>query len=107
MASSEFGVLPFSLHVTLAQDYLPRHPGIASGVTLGSTITIGGLFTPLLGIVADHSTLRTALVPLIAMPALAWLALRRLPEPTRPRAAPGEHVRASDLEAGSSAITRE
>jgi FSR family fosmidomycin resistance protein-like MFS transporter len=77
--------IPFSLQVTLAQDYLPRHSGTASGVTLGLTITVGGLFAPLLGALADHSTLRTALVPLVVMPALAWLALRRLLEPDMPR----------------------
>jgi MFS transporter, FSR family, fosmidomycin resistance protein len=73
--------VPFSLQVTLAQDYLPRHSGTASGVTLGLTITIGGLFAPVIGVLADHYTLRTALVPLVVMPALAWLAVRRLAEP--------------------------
>lgn len=84
---------PFSLQVTLAQDLLPRHRGTASGVTLGLTITIGGLFTPLLGLLADHSTLRTALVPLVAMPALAWLALRRLAEPSFSNLPAGEVLR--------------
>lgn len=73
--------VPFSLQLTVAQDYLPQHPGTASGVTLGLTVTIGGIFTPVLGTLADHTTLRTALVPLVAMPGLAWLAIRRLREP--------------------------
>lgn len=73
--------VPFSLQVTLAQDYLPRNSGTASGVTLGLAITVGGLFSPVLGSIADHSTLRTALIPLIGMPIVAWVALQRVPEP--------------------------
>jgi FSR family fosmidomycin resistance protein-like MFS transporter len=84
--------VPFSLQVTLAQDYLPRRSGTASGVTLGLTITIGGLFAPVLGTLADHYTLRAALVPLVAGPVLAWLALRRLPEPRMPAPPVPGHV---------------
>ncbi|SEG84630.1 MFS transporter, FSR family, fosmidomycin resistance protein [Thermomonospora echinospora] len=80
--------IPFSLQVTLSQDYLPSRIGTASGVTLGLTVSIGGLASPLIGVLADHTTLRTALTALILMPALSWLFFRTLPEPTPPRAAP-------------------
>ncbi|MBT2439476.1 MFS transporter [Streptomyces sp. ISL-36] len=73
--------VPFSLHVTLGQDYLPRRVGTASGVTLGLTVSIGGLAAPLLGAVADAASLQTALAPLIALPALGWFLLRTLREP--------------------------
>lgn len=76
--------VPFSLQVTLGQDYLPSRIGTASGVTLGLTVSVGGLISPLLGHLADATTLRTALTPLIAMPALSWLFFRTLPEPTAP-----------------------
>ncbi|MEO3826872.1 MFS transporter [Actinomadura sp. B10D3] len=76
--------IPFSLQVTLGQDYLPTRVGTASGVTLGLTVSIGGLASPILGSVADATSLRTALAPLIAMPALAWLLIRTLPEPAVP-----------------------
>ncbi|MFJ2825605.1 MFS transporter [Streptomyces toxytricini] len=76
--------VPFSLQVTLGQDYLPSRIGTASGVTLGLTVGIGGLVSPLLGHLADSTTLQAALTPLIAMPALSWLLLRTLPEPTAP-----------------------
>lgn len=75
--------MPFSLHITLGQDYLPRHPGTASGVTLGLAVSIGGLASPLVGALADATSLRTALVPLIALPGLGWLATRCLREPVR------------------------
>jgi FSR family fosmidomycin resistance protein-like MFS transporter len=73
--------VPFSLHVTLGQDYLPRHIGTASGVTLGLAVSVGGLAAPLIGAVAQVSSLPTALTALVATPALAWAVTRRLPEP--------------------------
>jgi FSR family fosmidomycin resistance protein-like MFS transporter len=80
---------PFSLQVTLGQDYLPSRTGTASGVTLGLTVGAGGLATPLIGSLADTTSLRTALTPLILMPVLSWLLLRTLPEPAAPAYAPG------------------
>lgn len=82
--------VPFSLQVTLGQDYLPTRIGTASGITLGLTVSIGGLVSPLIGTVADATSLRTALMPLILMPALSWLLFRTLPEPSAPR--PGAAV---------------
>ncbi|MFC4564928.1 MFS transporter [Nocardiopsis mangrovi] len=76
--------VPFSLHVTLGQDYLPRRAGTAAGVTLGLTVSIGGVAAPLIGAAADASSLQTALAPLIALPALGLLLLRSLREPALP-----------------------
>ncbi|WP_371628212.1 MFS transporter [Streptomyces sp. NBC_00341] len=76
--------VPFSLQVTLGQDYLPTRVGTASGITLGLTVSIGGLASPLIGSIADATSLRTALTPLILMPALSWLLFRTLPEPAAP-----------------------
>ncbi|MFE0106673.1 MFS transporter [Streptomyces sp. NPDC059009] len=73
--------VPFSLHVTLGQDYLPGRVGTASGVTLGLAVSVGGLASPAIGALADATSLRTALAPLIALPALGWLLLRTLREP--------------------------
>ncbi|UFQ20452.1 MULTISPECIES: MFS transporter [Streptomyces] len=73
--------VPFSLHITLGQDYLPRRIGTASGVTLGLTVSIGGLASPLVGALADATSLGLALTPLIALPAVGWLLLRALREP--------------------------
>jgi MFS transporter, FSR family, fosmidomycin resistance protein len=73
--------VPFSLHITLGQDYLPGRVGTASGVTLGLTVSVGGLAAPALGALADTASLRTALVPLILLPALGGLLLRGLREP--------------------------
>ncbi|MFI0975522.1 MFS transporter [Streptomyces sp. NPDC021093] len=73
--------VPFSLHVTLGQDYLPRRVGTASGVTLGLTVSVGGLASPLIGAVADTVSLQAALAPLIVLPGVGWLLVRKLYEP--------------------------
>lgn len=76
--------VPFSLRVTLGQDCLPTRIGTASGVTLGLTVSAGGVAGPLIGAAADATSPRTAPAPLVRFPVLAWLLIRRLPEPTPP-----------------------
>ncbi len=45
--------LSFSPSIALAQLYLPNQIGLASGVTLGLSITIGGIFATVIGKIAD------------------------------------------------------
>lgn len=73
--------VPFSLHVTLGQDYLPNHMGTAAGVTLGLAVSVGGLASPLIGALADRVGLEYALLPLIALPALALVVLLGVKDP--------------------------
>ena len=73
--------VPFSLHVTLGQDYLPGRVGTASGVTLGLAVSLGGIASPLIALIADHTTLTTAIATLTAIPALCALTALRLHEP--------------------------
>jgi FSR family fosmidomycin resistance protein-like MFS transporter len=80
--------VPFSLQVTLGQDYLPSRVGTASGVTLGLAVSVGGIASPLIGALADATSLHTALLPLIALPAVGWLLTRTLPEPPTPPTSP-------------------
>lgn len=77
--------VPFSLHITLGQDYLPRHVGTAGGVTLGLAVSAGGLAGPLIGALADATSLTVALSPLIVLPAVGLLLLGPLREPGAPR----------------------
>ncbi|MBD3943803.1 MFS transporter [Microbacterium sp. NEAU-LLC] len=65
--------LPFALHVTLSHAYLPRHLGTASGVTLGMATALGGLLTPLLGVLADAVDPRAVFVVLAAVIAAAFV----------------------------------
>ena len=46
--------VPSSVLVVLGQAYLPHRVGVASGVTLGLGVSMGGMVAPLLGKVADH-----------------------------------------------------
>ena len=46
--------VPFSSLVVLGQTYLARNIGFASGVTLGLATSLGGVFAPVLGWVADN-----------------------------------------------------
>ncbi|MGA5765414.1 MFS transporter [Nonomuraea bangladeshensis] len=80
-ASSIALYVPFSLHVTLGQDLLPNRVGTAGGVTLGLAVSVGGLTSPLVGAVAEASSLRVALGCLVVFPVLAWLLARTLREP--------------------------
>ncbi|MDA0173176.1 MFS transporter [Solirubrobacter taibaiensis] len=67
-------VMSFSVSVVMGQEYLPSRLGIASGVTLGFSIGVGGVFAALFGIVADQAGLETVMWIVAALP-LAGLAL--------------------------------
>lgn len=83
-----FGIaifMPFAVVVILGQDYLPNRIGIASGVTVGLAVTAGGLFSPLLGWIADQTDLQVAFGILVVL-TLVCLALSFLLR--EPRATP-------------------
>ncbi|WP_034518588.1 MFS transporter [Actinomadura rifamycini] len=80
--------VPFAVLVRLGQDYLPGRPGTAAGMTLGLGVSVGGLATPLFGLLADaHGTpLVFALLCAVPLAALApALLLPTGPEPPSPR----------------------
>ncbi|MGA8532941.1 MAG: MFS transporter [Candidatus Tumulicola sp.] len=70
-----FGVavgLSAGVMVVMGQEYLPQRIGIAAGVTLGLSVTIGGFAAPLFGAIGD----RHGLIPVFATATLlAGLAL--------------------------------
>lgn len=86
--------LPFSVFVVLGQDYLPHRIGTASGVTVGLAVSVGGLFTPLLGALADATSLRVTLTTLLALPVLALLLTTLMHEAAAPNDDP---IRADPL----------
>ncbi|MFI6038605.1 MFS transporter [Streptomyces sp. NPDC051315] len=73
--------VPFSLHVTLGQDCLPRRVGTASGVTLGLAVSVGGVVAPAVGALADATSLQVGLAPLVVPPLVAGCLLRGVREP--------------------------
>jgi FSR family fosmidomycin resistance protein-like MFS transporter len=77
--------LPFGVFVVLGQDYLPNRIGTASGVTVGLAVSVGGLFSPLLGWLADQTSLRVSLAVLVVLPLVALLLTRGLHDPAAGR----------------------
>ena len=51
-------IASFSITIVLGQAYLPSRVGLASGVTLGLAIGLGGVAATALGVVADAAGLR-------------------------------------------------
>jgi FSR family fosmidomycin resistance protein-like MFS transporter len=63
---------PFSTTVVLGQEYLPGRIALASGITYGLAIGLGGLVATAMGAVADATSLGLALA---LLPAFAVIAL--------------------------------
>ncbi|MGH2713853.1 MAG: MFS transporter [Thermoleophilaceae bacterium] len=81
----------FSVTVVMGQEYLPARLGIASGVTLGLAIGVGGLAAAALGQLADHAGLPATMAVIAALPAPALalaLTLPRDPPSSRDAACP-------------------
>lgn len=74
---------PASVMVVMGQEYLPANIGIASGVTLGLAVSIGGITTPFFGHLADLYGVHASLVALIIVPLLAVGVTLALPRDKR------------------------
>jgi MFS transporter, FSR family, fosmidomycin resistance protein len=80
-------IMSFSVTVVMGQEYLPSRLGIASGVTLGLAIGVGGVAAALLGALADHAGLSAVMWTIAALP-VAGLALAVTLPPTPQERAP-------------------
>ena len=76
-------VSTFTVSVVLAQAYLPRNPGMASGLIVGFAIGVGGLGASALGWAADNWGLASALWISALMPLAGFALALFLPEPRR------------------------
>jgi FSR family fosmidomycin resistance protein-like MFS transporter len=74
-------VSTFTVSVVLGQAYLPRNPGLASGLIVGFAIGAGGLGATVLGWVADHWGLTAALAISASMPLAGFVVALFLPDP--------------------------
>jgi FSR family fosmidomycin resistance protein-like MFS transporter len=70
--------------MVMGQEYLPRHVGTASGLVVGLSVGFGGIAAVGLGVLADATTLRTALLIAAAAPMLAVPLAAMLPSARRP-----------------------
>jgi MFS transporter, FSR family, fosmidomycin resistance protein len=69
----------FGVTAVMSMEYLPRHIGMASGLTIGLSIGLGGIAAVALGAVADAVDLRAALYVCAAAPLVAILLALPLP----------------------------
>ena len=91
----------FGITMVLSQMYLPRHVGLASGLSIGLAMGLGGVAAVALGAVADAVDLQTALVCSAFAPLLGVVACLFLPAP-RPgvpvAARPPRHTLCNSIE---------
>ena len=63
----------YSPLVLMGQRYLPNHVGFASGITLGLIVSVGGIFTPILGKIGDTYGLTATFIAVCAVCAFSFL----------------------------------
>jgi len=74
-----FAIASFSVTVVLGQEYLPRRLGLASGITLGLAIGLGGVAAAGLGLLADRAGLDAVMWLLAGVPLVALALALTLP----------------------------
>lgn len=74
----------FTISMVMGQYYGQSNIGLASGLTTGFAIGIGGVSAPLFGILADQIGLSSTLSVTAALPALASIAILFLPRDFSP-----------------------
>jgi FSR family fosmidomycin resistance protein-like MFS transporter len=70
-----------STTMAMGQSFMPRNVGMATGLILGLAMGIGGIFTTVLGWVADNWGIPFTLQITFVLPILAFLVCWRLPYP--------------------------
>ncbi len=79
----------FGVSLVMSQEYMPGRVGMASGLSIGMAIGLGGIAALSLGTVADAVDIDAAVVATAAGPALALLVAMMLPPaPARRRVEP-------------------
>jgi MFS transporter, FSR family, fosmidomycin resistance protein len=76
-------VSSFGLTTVMGQEYLPSRIALASGMTVGFAMGLGGVAVVMLGVVADSIDLRAALLCTAVAPALGALISLFLPGESR------------------------
>ncbi len=76
--------------VVLGQEYLPNRVGLASGVTLGLAVSLGGGLSPVLGAIADRHGLAATLLTVAGLALAGTLIAFTLPGEVRRTQLPSE-----------------
>lgn len=82
-------VATFAVTIVIGQELLPARIGVASGVTIGLSIGLGGVGAPLLGVLADAHGLKAVFELLVVFPLAAALLSVWLPGSRARRRATG------------------
>jgi FSR family fosmidomycin resistance protein-like MFS transporter len=64
----------YSSLIVLGQSYLPNRLGLASGISLGVVVSVGGITSPLIGLAGDHWGISVSMIILAVASVLAFLA---------------------------------
>ena len=72
-----------SAYIVLGQEFLPNRIGLASGVTLGLSVSLGGAFAPAMGQIADRWGVSATILAAGALCVLAAAAAFALPADRR------------------------
>ena len=72
--------LAYSPSVVLGQKLIPNHIGLASGVTMGLASSVGGVFSPILGRVADTQGVDVVMWIMFALCVITAISTIILPE---------------------------
>ena len=95
-------ILTFSITVVMSQEYLPSRLGLASGVSLGLAIGVGGIAAAVMGVVADAWGLRTVMWLIVVLAVPMVVLARTLPVTRAERRAQG--LAAADLTSAGAAL---
>jgi MFS transporter, FSR family, fosmidomycin resistance protein len=85
----------FGVSLVMSQEYMPGRVGMASGLSIGLAIGLGGVAALVLGALADTIDLETAVLATAAGPALALAVSSFLPP------APARRVREPEAAAAT------
>lgn len=81
-----------SAFIVLGQEYLPNRMGLASGVTLGLAVSLGGMFSPVMGAIADAHGVSATVLCAGALSFAGALIAATLPGERRSAAASATHA---------------
>ena len=70
-----------SITLVLSQEYLPKHMGLASGLSIGLCSGVGGLIVAALGLLGDRAGSATVLYVIAAIPVIVAALAASLPQP--------------------------
>lgn len=80
--------------IVLGQEYLPNRIGLASGMTLGLAVSLGGMSTPVLGWLADRHGIAAPMAAVAGLAFVSALITLALPRDV-PQRAPIEEISAA------------